>query len=77
MTIGTDGKLYTAAWDQFVANGQWRGWWRIGDGSCQQGIETTLLTRSPGALDGFTAGTDGGVYMVCWNRNIARQQWRG
>jgi hypothetical protein len=77
MTIGTDGKLYTAAWDQYSGNAQWRGWWRIGDGSCQQGIETTLLSRSPWALDGFDAGTDGGVYMVCWNRNIARQQWRG
>ncbi len=77
MTIGTDGKLYTAAWDQFSGNAQWRGWWRIGEGSCQQGIETTLLSRSPWSLDGFDAGTDGGVYMVCWNRNIARQQWRG
>lgn len=77
MTVGTDGKLYTAAWDAAVANGAWRGWWRIGDGDCQQGIETTLLSRSPGALDGFDAGTDGGVYMVCWNRNVERQQWRG
>ena len=77
MTIGTDGKLYTAAWDQFSGNAQWRGWWRIGDGSCQQGIETTLLRRNSWSLDGFDAGTDGGVYMVCWNRYIARQQWRG
>jgi hypothetical protein len=77
MTVGTDGKLYTAAWDQFRNNGQWRGWWRVGNGDFQQGIETTLLTRSPGSLDGFGAGTDGGVYLVCWNRDIARQQWRG
>ena len=24
---GNDGKTYTAAWDQFVAGAQWRGWW--------------------------------------------------
>ena len=75
--VGTDGKLYTAAWDQNVAGAQWRGWWRIGDGDFQQGIETTLLARSPGSLDGFGAGTDGGVYLALWNQNIARQQWRG
>jgi len=77
MTVGTDGKLYTAAWDQNRDNAQWRGWWRIGDGDFQQGVETTLLSRRPVSLDGFGAGTDGGVYLVCWNRNIARQQWRG
>lgn len=27
--VGTDGAIWTAAWDANVANGQWRGWWRI------------------------------------------------
>ena len=77
MTIANDGKLYTAAWDQFVANAQWRGWWRIGDSDFRPGIETTLISRSGGSLDGFGAGTDGGVYVVYWNRNRVRQQWQG
>jgi hypothetical protein len=29
--VSTDGNVYTAAWDQNVANAQWRGWWRIGN----------------------------------------------
>ena len=28
--VSTDGGIYTAAWDRNVANGAWRGWWRIG-----------------------------------------------
>jgi hypothetical protein len=28
--VSTDGGVYTAAWDQHVSDGKWRGWWRIG-----------------------------------------------
>lgn len=77
MAVADDGKLYTASWDQNVSNGQWRGWWRIGDGDFRPGIETTLLSRSEGSLDGFGAGADGGVYVVYWNHNRVRQQWQG
>ncbi|WP_417909220.1 C1 family peptidase [Candidatus Electronema sp. PJ] len=27
--VGTDGGIYTAAWDRNVDSGNWRGWWRI------------------------------------------------
>jgi hypothetical protein len=27
--VGNDGHVYTAAWDHNVADGKWRGWWRI------------------------------------------------
>jgi papain like protease len=27
--VGTDGAVWTAAWDANVASAQWRGWWRI------------------------------------------------
>jgi len=29
--VSTDGAIYAAAWDQNVANAEWRGWWRIGE----------------------------------------------
>ena len=29
--VGKDGGVYTAAWESGVANGAWRGWWRIKD----------------------------------------------
>jgi hypothetical protein len=28
--VSTDARIWTAAWDHNVANGQWQGWWRIG-----------------------------------------------
>lgn len=77
MAVAGDGRLYTAAWDQHVAGAKWRGWWVIGNGAFQPGIETTLLSRGGGSLDGFGAGTDGGVYVVYWNHNRVRQQWQG
>jgi hypothetical protein len=27
--VGTDGAVWTAAWDANVSSGQWRGWWRV------------------------------------------------
>jgi len=27
--VGNDGRIYTAAWDHHVADGKWRGWWKI------------------------------------------------
>jgi hypothetical protein len=27
--VGNDGRIYTAAWDQNIADAKWRGWWKI------------------------------------------------
>jgi len=74
---GTDGGIYTAAWDQNVAQGQWRGWWRIVQGAAALGSPVSVVARDPNKLDVFVVGTDGGVYTAAWDQNVAQGQWRG
>jgi hypothetical protein len=75
--VGTDGGLYTAAWEPTVANGTWRGWWRIGEGTATPGTECALLARNISSLDGFCIGQDGFVYTFCWDAALAGGTWRG
>jgi hypothetical protein len=75
--IGTDGGVYTAAWDQNVTNGMWRGWWRIGELVSQLGGFVTAVSRDPNKLDVFAVGTDGGVATAAWDQNVAESVWRG
>jgi hypothetical protein len=72
-----DGKTCTAAWDQNVANGQWRGWWNILTGAVPAGGAITAVARDPGKLDIFMVSTDGGIYTAAWDQNVASAQWRG
>jgi len=75
--VGLDGGLYTAAWDQAVANAAWRGWWRIGEGTAALGSETALISRGAQSLDGFCVGADGFIYTYAWNAALAGGHWRG
>lgn len=74
---GKDGKTYTAAWDQNVASGQWRGWWNILTGAIPAGGAITAVSRDANKLDIFLVSTDGGVYTAAWDQNVANAQWRG
>ena len=74
---GNDGKTYTAAWDQFVAGAQWRGWWNILTGAIPPGGTISAVSRDPNKLDVFLVSTDGGVYTAAWDQNVANAQWRG
>jgi hypothetical protein len=75
--VGSDGKAYTAAWDQFVSNGQWRGWWNILTGVAPAGGIITAVSRDPGKLDVFLVSTDGGIYTAAWDQAVANGEWRG
>jgi Papain family cysteine protease len=75
--VSTDGGIYTAAWDQHVANAQWRGWWRIGSLAAKPGSPVVVVSRDPNKLDIFVAGTDGKTYTAAWDQNVANGQWRG
>jgi hypothetical protein len=72
-----DGKTYTAAWDQNVSNGQWRGWWNILIGAIQPGSPVAAVSRDPDKLDIFIVSTDGGIYTAAWDQHVASAQWRG
>jgi hypothetical protein len=74
---GADGKTYTAAWDQNVASGQWRGWWNILTGAIPAGGTITAVARDPGKLDIFLVSNDGGIYTAAWDAHVANAQWRG
>lgn len=75
--VSTDGGIYTAAWDANVANGQWRGWWRILNGVAAPGSPVAVVARDPNKLDVFVIGTDNGIYTAAWDANVAQGQWRG
>ena len=74
---GRDGKTYTAAWDQYVDSGKWRGWWNILTGTIPPGGTVTAVSRDPNKLDIFIAGKDGGVYTAAWDANVENGIWRG
>lgn len=75
--VGTDGGIYTAAWDRNQANSQWRGWWRILDLTVAPGTRVSAVARHADKLDIFVVGKDGQVYTAAWDANIANQPWRG
>jgi hypothetical protein len=74
---GNDGKTYTAAWDQFVAGAQWRGWWNILTGAIPPGGTVSAVSRDPNKLDIFIVSTDGAIYAAAWDQNVANAEWRG
>jgi hypothetical protein len=75
--VGTDGGIYTAAWDQNVDNAKWRGWWRILDFTAAPGSGITAVSRDPNKLDIFVVGTDGGIWTAAWDQNVDNAKWRG
>ncbi len=75
--VSNDGGIYTAAWDQHVSSGQWRGWWRVLNGVAKAGSAVAAVARDPNKLDTFVIGTDNGIYTAAWDQNVANAQWRG
>jgi hypothetical protein len=75
--VGADGEVATAAWDQHVAGGSWRGWWPIAGGRSAPGDMVSAVARTPHQLDVFVAGTDGGLYTAAWDQDVASGAWRG
>ncbi|HWN11361.1 MAG TPA: peptidoglycan DD-metalloendopeptidase family protein [Pyrinomonadaceae bacterium] len=76
--VGNDGRIYTAAWDQNVSQGKWRGWWNIQDGkNCPAGALVSAVSRHPSKLDVFVVGNDGRIYTAAWDNNVNDAKWRG
>jgi astacin (peptidase family M12A) len=76
-TLGTDNRVYTAAWNQNVANGAWQGWWVVGGLTVWPGAQVVATARASDKLDIFTVGGDGIVYTAAWDQNVSNGAWRG
>jgi hypothetical protein len=74
-TVGTDGGIYTAAWEPDFADG-WHGWWQINGGVAAPGTSVFAVSRSTDKLDVFVVGTDMGVYTAAWEPDFA-DGWHG
>jgi len=75
--VSNDGGIYTAAWDQNVANATWRGWWRIGQLTAPPGAPVSAVARDASKLDVFVAGSDGRTYTASWDPAVANGAWQG
>ena len=75
--VGTDGGVYTAAWESGVANSAWRGWWRVKDLVAFSSSAVAAVARDPDKLDIFAVRTDGQMSTAAWDRNVADGAWRG
>jgi hypothetical protein len=73
--IGTDGGVYTAAWEPDFADG-WHGWWRIGDVVAPQGSAVYAVSRSTDKLDIFVTDVNGAVMSAAWEPDFA-DGWHG
>jgi hypothetical protein len=75
--VSTDGGIYTAAWDQGVEAGKWRGWFRIGNLTAKPGSPVAAVARDGNKLDVFVAGADGRVHAAAWEHGVDAGKWRG
>jgi hypothetical protein len=75
--VADDDKTYTAAWDQNVDSGKWRGWWNIQEGHCPSGGTVTAVSRDPNKLDIFLVSNDGNIYTAAWDHFVDNGKWRG
>jgi len=55
-SVRNDGAVMTAAWEQDVDDGAWRGWWQIADGVTVPGGWITVVSRAANKLDVFMVG---------------------
>lgn len=61
--VGTDGRVYTAAWSPSRG---WQGWWPIGNVVFPQGGMINAVVRSQDHLDIFATDTSGRVLTAAW-----------
>jgi hypothetical protein len=73
--VGTDGGVYTAAWQPDFADG-WHGWWRIGNVVAPQGAAVYVVSRSTDKLDIFVTDIHGSVMTAAWEPDFA-DGWHG
>ena len=74
--VGTDNRVWTAAWEPGNADG-WHGWWTITDLHADPGTTISPAARTADSIDVVFAGQDGAVYTCRWDAGIAAGGWRG
>ena len=72
--VGTDGHVYTAAWEPGASG--WRGWWPVGTVRAPAGAPVQAVSRSADKLDVFVVGDDGFVDTAAWEPAF-RDGWHG
>jgi hypothetical protein len=75
--VGKNGGVYSAAYDRNVAQGQWRGWWRIRDLVAHPGSAVAAVARDSKKLDIFAVRTDGQMSTAAWDAQVTNGEWRG
>ena len=73
--IGTDNRVYTAAWEPAFTD-WWHGWWQLNGGVAAPGAHVTVVSRNTDKLDAFVVGTDGRVYTAAWEPGFT-EWWHG
>ncbi|MCE7986697.1 MAG: hypothetical protein DYG89_36450 [Caldilinea sp. CFX5] len=73
--VGTDGRVWTAAWDPAVSN-NWRGWWPIGDIRMPAGSAVHVVSRSKDKLDIFATDVNGVIQTAWWEPSLGAT-WGG
>ncbi len=73
--VGTDNRIYTAAWEPSFSD-WWHGWWPLNGGVAAPGAHVTAVSRNTDKLDVFVVGTDGRVYTAAWEPSFP-DWWHG
>ena len=63
---GTDGRVWTAAWQPSDGGNGFRGWWPVGDLHVPAGSWISAVSRATDKMDIFATGVDGFVYTAAW-----------
>jgi len=72
--VGTDGRVYTAAWQPAFTDG-WHGWWVVGNARVPQGAMVSAVSRDTDKLDVFVTDVNGDVLTAAWQSGDTA--WRG
>ncbi len=73
--VGTDGGIFTAAWEPAFTDG-WHGWWRIRDAVAPAQALVTCVSRSRDKLDVFVTDRSRRTLTAAWQPSFA-DGWRG
>jgi hypothetical protein len=73
--VGTDGHIYSAAWEPSFANG-WHGWWPIGSIRAPVGAPVHCVSRATDKLDIFLTDARGVTMTAAWQPSFP-DWWHG
>jgi hypothetical protein len=73
--VGTDGRVWTAAWEPAFVDG-WHGWWAIGNIQVPIGSPVHAVSRGPDKLDIFVTDVAGVIRTAAWEPAFA-DGWHG